>query len=194
MGATIKEARAWLDTFTAAGGFYCPPQGSERGCFGWPPELTWEQQDQLVDMIRDLRGKSALKAKVDAEAKRRHDQRNVVPLPTAAPRKVQYRYNRQYREAKRALPQHPATYISPADRRLLKIASAIADTPRTPEFALLLGMLQAMSPESKAGVVQVLANGTSDTSRQAHALATAAAMSEGERQRLFWAAERYGDV
>ena len=70
---------------------------------------------------------------------------NVVRLPTAAPRRVQQRYNRHLRDYRAANPW-PGEYIEPsrreADRRFQGIS-------RTPELLIVLALLKALPPEAQ---------------------------------------------
>lgn len=78
-------------------------------------------------------------------APRAHDASNVVRLPTAARRKVQQRYNKQYRAAAAEMrAQWPGRYIPPHVRAQLPDAAALLLMERTPELLLAIAMFEAL--------------------------------------------------
>lgn len=78
------------------------------------------------------------------------EESNVVRLPTAAPRMVHQRWNKDTREARKALRRFPGEYISHERRNALKDAAILRDMDRTGvAMALALATFDAMPADTK---------------------------------------------
>lgn len=88
------------------------------------------------------------------------DGRNVIRLPTAAPRKVQRPSNRASRAAKRKLQEEcpwPGEYLYPGQRKAMKTAELLMEVERTPELELLTAICSTLDDATREKVAAKLA-------------------------------------
>lgn len=81
---------------------------------------------------------------------------SVVPLPTAAPKRVRQPQTRAARAAKAKLERCPAEFIFPSEREMMPVAQLLLDLPASPELELLTAMLPALDEAALTGTMFTL--------------------------------------
>jgi len=121
---------------------------------------------------------------------------NVTRLPTAAPRKVNQRWNRETRAAREKLQSETpwkGEGLSPIDRRIRQQAKDILAIKKTPAFFIATAILDSLDRDTQDRILTKLLAGVGagapDACRHAAAFVQSVVSDYGERYYLLRAME-----